>query len=43
MLHVGLPTNFKAARFSEERSNELFLQLEADIVAVRIDEKDVPV
>jgi len=43
VLHVGLPTNFKAARFEDERANEMLRQLEADIAAVRLDGADVPV
>lgn len=43
VLHVGLPTNFKAARFANEEANALLLQLEADIAAVRLNDKDVPV
>ncbi len=42
-LHVGLPTNFKAAAFADEAHNDLLRQLEADIAAVRLDGKDVPV
>jgi len=43
VLHVGLPTNFKAARFADEKSNEILKQLEADIAAVTLDGNDVPV
>ncbi|MEM9731888.1 MAG: hypothetical protein AAF903_00220 [Pseudomonadota bacterium] len=42
-LHVGLPTNFKAAAFADEAHNTLLRQLEADIASVRLDGKDVPV
>jgi len=42
-LHVGLPTNFKAAIFAEPAHNEMLRQLEADIIAVTLDGKDVPV
>ncbi|MEJ6747353.1 MAG: hypothetical protein QNK98_11565 [Yoonia sp.] len=42
-LHVGLPTNFKAALFADEAHNELLKQLEADISAIKLDGKDVPV
>jgi len=42
-LHVGLPTNFKAAVFADSTHNEMLRQLEADILAVRLDGKDVPV
>jgi len=43
VLHVGLPTNFKAARFADEKSNEILKQLEADIAGVTLDGLDVPV
>jgi len=43
VLHVGLPTNFKAARFASNTHNEILTTLEADIAGVRIDGKDVPV
>ncbi len=43
VLHVGLPTNFKAAAFGNAKHNEMLAELEADIAAVRIDGKDVPV
>lgn len=43
VLHVGLPTNFKAAVFEDERHNKLLRELEADIDAVTLDGKDVPV
>jgi hypothetical protein len=43
VLHVGLPTNFKAAAFEDEAHNLLLRELEADIDAVRLDGKDVPV
>lgn len=43
VLHVGLPTNFKAAKFSSAKHNEVLTTLEADIEAVRLDGKDVPV
>lgn len=42
-LHVGLPTNFKAAIFASEAHNTILRDLEAAIDAVRIDGKDVPV
>lgn len=42
-LHVGLPTNFKAAEFESEQHNTMLRQLESDILAVRLDEKEVPV
>ncbi len=43
VLHVGLPTNFKAASFADEKHNVLLRELEADIDAVRLDGQDVPV
>jgi hypothetical protein len=43
VLHVGLPTNFKAAKFNDAKANEILTQLEADIDAVRLDGNDVPV
>jgi len=43
VLHVGLPTNFKAAAFADEEHNALLRELEADIDAVRLDGQDVPV
>lgn len=35
VLQVGLPTNFKAARFAREEHNAILRRLEADIEAVR--------
>ena len=43
VLHVGLPTNFKAATFADEAHNQLLRQLEADIGAATLDGQDVPV
>src|SRR6187549_3995770 len=43
VLHVGLPTNFKAAAFEDEKHNLLLRELEADIDAVTLDGHDVPV
>jgi hypothetical protein len=43
VLHVGLPTNFKASVFAEEKHNKLLRELEADIDAVTLDGHDVPV
>jgi hypothetical protein len=43
VLHVGLPTNFKAAAFEDEKHNELLRELEAGMDAVTLDGKDVPV
>lgn len=42
-LHVGLPTNFKAAVFENEKHNQMLRQLESDIANVTLDGKDVPV
>src|ERR1041385_2522245 len=41
VLHVGLPTNFKAASFADEKHNLLLRELEADIDAVKLDGQDV--
>jgi hypothetical protein len=43
VLHVGLPTNFKAATFADEVHNALLRELDADIAAVTLDGQDVPV
>ena len=43
VLHVGLPTNFKAAPFADAKHNLLLRELEADIDAVTLDGQDVPV
>ncbi len=43
VLHVGLPTNFKAAIFADDAHNAMLRELEADIAAVTLDGKDVPV
>src|ERR1700754_4701517 len=43
VLHVGLPTNFKAAAFADEAHNRVLRELEADIDAVKLDGQDVPV
>lgn len=43
VLHVGLPTNFKAARFDVPEFNNRLLELERDIDAVRLDGQEVPV
>src|ERR1035437_7523887 len=42
VLHVGLPTNFKAATFADEAHNLLLRELESDIDAVTLDGHDVP-
>ncbi|MEL6279084.1 MAG: 2-dehydropantoate 2-reductase N-terminal domain-containing protein [Pseudomonadota bacterium] len=43
ILHVGLPTNFKAALFGKDEHNQMLRRMEADIAAVRLDGHDVPV
>ena len=43
ILHVGLPTNFKAAAFADPKHNAMLKQLESDISEVSVDGKDVPV
>lgn len=43
ILHVGLPTNFKAAAFADDGHNRMLRQMEEDIAAVTLDGKDVPV
>ena len=43
VLHVGLPTNFKAAVFAGDKHNKVLRELEADIDAVTLDGQDVPV
>jgi len=43
VLHVGLPTNFKATEFADPADTALLRQLEADIAGVTLDGKDVPV
>lgn len=43
VLHVGLPTNFKAAAFEDPAHTALLQELTDDIDAVRLDGKDVPV
>jgi hypothetical protein len=43
VLHVGLPTNFKASVFEDEKHNALLRELEADIEKVELDGHDVPV
>ncbi|MEM0943956.1 MAG: hypothetical protein AAGI70_08420 [Pseudomonadota bacterium] len=43
VLHVGLPTNFKAAHFADPAHTALLRELEADIAAVTLEDKDVPV
>ena len=43
VLHVGLPTNFKAAIFADDEHNKVLRELEADIDAVTLDGQDIPV
>ncbi len=43
VLHVGLPTNFKAAGFEDPAHTALLQELADDIAAVTLDGKDVPV
>ena len=43
VLQVGLPTNFKAARFDAEAPTALLRELEADIEAARYDGVEIPV
>ncbi|HEY2336100.1 MAG TPA: hypothetical protein VGI18_01900 [Burkholderiales bacterium] len=43
VLHVGLPTNFKAARFESEEHTELLRELEADIESARLGDLEIPV
>ncbi|MBX2854548.1 MAG: hypothetical protein KTR21_06145 [Rhodobacteraceae bacterium] len=43
VLHVGLPTNFKAAQFASDIHNQMLRELEQDIADVRVDDLDVPV
>jgi hypothetical protein len=43
VLHVGLPTNFKAAPFEKDAHNKILRDLEAAIDEVRVDGLDVPV
>jgi hypothetical protein len=43
VLQVGLPTNFKAAPFEDEKHNRLLRGLEADIDTVKLDGLEVPV
>src|SRR5262245_48312732 len=43
VLYVGLPTNFKAARFEAEGPTALLRNLESDIEAARFDPGDGPI
>lgn len=40
VLHVGLPTNFKTARFEDEQHTSMLRDLQADIEAIRYDTGD---
>ena len=42
-LHVGLPTNFKAATFASDAHNVILNRLAEDIASVRLQGLDVPV
>lgn len=43
VLHVGLPTNFKAAAFEDPVHTAMLREMERDIDDVRLDGKEVPV
>ena len=43
VLHVGLPTNFKSAPFEKAEHTQILKDLAADIDAIRVDGKEVPV
>src|SRR6201987_2730151 len=43
VLHVGVPTNFKASIFADEKHNKVLRELEADIDAVTLNGQGVPV
>ncbi|GLQ35582.1 hypothetical protein GCM10007939_18650 [Amylibacter marinus] len=43
VLHVGLPTNFKAAKFGNATHTELLERLATDIADLRFEGQDVPV
>ncbi len=43
LLHVGLPTNFKAARFQHDAHQSVLDQLVSDIASLEIDGQQVPV
>ncbi len=42
-LHVGLPTNFKAAKFAKPKHNEILNTLASDIIAARYNGNEIPV
>ena len=43
VLHVGLPTNFKAAYFENPSHQSILTQLADDIAALKLNNQDVPV
>jgi len=43
VLQVGLPTNFKAARFESDGATQILRNLEADIEGARYDGMEIPV
>ena len=43
VLHVGLPTNFKVSKFNNPRLNGILENIAADIDAVRVDGREIPV
>jgi hypothetical protein len=43
VLYVGLPTNFKAAAFADDKHNALLRELESDIADAALGGQDVPV
>jgi hypothetical protein len=43
VLQVGLPTNFKAARFESEEATQILRNLESDIDAARYEGLEIPV
>jgi hypothetical protein len=43
VLQVGLPTNFKAARFESDQATQILRDLEADIDGARYDGMEIPV
>ena len=40
VLQVGLPTNFKVARFDSDEHNKILIQIESDIEAIRYDDSN---
>ncbi len=43
VLHVGLPTNFKAAPFADDAHNAMLREMAEGIEALRVEGQDVPV